>query len=700
VTTLEATPPPSAPAPKEEQPLVAETGSRRTGLYLLVIAVVWGLGFAVFKDHDTLSRPFQQLNGLDKWFNHIRDNVTAASQHNWFFHGVIGNGSTFVNDHIVGRLQAWLSTPSAGRPVPEVGWLGVTAIFTWLAYAVAGLRSAGLVLVGTLLFGVLGYWQDSVDTVIITILALVVSIVIGIPVGIAMARRQWVSTALTPVLDVMQTMPSLAYIPFFFVFFGPGATLAIVLTVTYSIPPLVRITEHGLRSVSETTIEAAGSMGVTRSQLLRKVQLPMARRTIIVGVNQCTLAALSMSVIAGLINGPGLGGDVLYGLANLNVGGAAVPGLLIVVIAIVLDRTTTAASERRERTQAAVASVSSPGVMLVSVVLEHLPRWASQDTRAPRRRPSPLMRRVTLGVLLVPVLVCIYLSHSYLDLAQFPSGWDAGGHITSGINSVTNTVVNHIDTFTTGVKNAISNGFLNPLQNLLADTPWWLMAPILLAISWVVGGLKPLLTTLVCEAVMLGVGLWNEAMITLTMTLVATVLVMIIALLVGVWIGRSRGADRIIRPILDGLQTFPSFVYLVPALALFQPSRFTAIVAATLYAAPIAVKLVADGIRGVSATTIEAARSQGITNWQMTFKVQLPMARSSIALAANQGLLYVLSMVVIGGMVGAGSLGYLAISGFSQDNLLGKGLNAGIAVTALGIMLDRTARAAANRGRT
>jgi glycine betaine/proline transport system permease protein len=184
------------------------------------------------------------------------------------------------------------------------------------------------------------------------------------------------------------------------------------------------------------------------------------------------------------------------------------------------------------------------------------------------------------------------------------------------------------------------------------------------------------------------------------MTIVATVLVMILALIIGVWVGRSRAADRIIRPILDAFQTFPSFVYLVPALALFSPSRFTAIVAATLYASPIAVKLVADGIRGVSATTIEAARSQGITSWQMIFKVQLPMARSSIALAANQGLLYVLSMVVIGGMVGAGALGYLSISGFAQDNLLGKGLNAGIAVTALGIMLDRTARAAANRGRT
>src|SRR5262249_31676959 len=152
----------------------------------------------------------------------------------------------------------------------------------------------------------------------------------------------------------------------------------------------------------------------TKRQLLRKVQLPMARRTIIVGVNQCTLAALSMSVIAVLVNGPGLGQDVLTGLTSLNVGQAAVPGLLIVVIAIVLDRTTTAASERRERTQGRLASVSGPGVMLTSVVLERLPRWASEETRT-RRLPSPMLRGLILGVTFIGVLVCIWLSQTYLD---------------------------------------------------------------------------------------------------------------------------------------------------------------------------------------------------------------------------------------------------------------------------------------------
>ena len=115
------------------------------------------------------------------------------------------------------------------------------------------------------------------------------------------------------------------------------------------------------------------------------------------------------------------------------------------------------------------------------------------------------------------------------------------------------------------------------------------------------------------------------------------------------------------------------------------------------YAAPAAIKIVADGIKAVSAATVEAAESAGALTIQIITKVQIPMARSSFTVAANQGLLYVLSMVVIGGMVGGGSLGYIVVSGFSQDQLFGKGLAAGIAITALGVMLDRIARYAAAR---
>jgi len=141
----------------------------------------------------------------------------------------------------------------------------------------------------------------------------------------------------------------------------------------------------------------------------------------------------------------------------------------------------------------------------------------------------------------------------------------------------------------------------------------------------------------------------------------------------------------------------PSFVYLVPFLALFSTSRFTAIVAAVVYAAPVSIKIIADGIAGVSKTTVEAATSAGSSSWQIITKVQLPMSLRTIALAINQGLIYVLAMVVIGGLVGAGALGYDVVAGFRQISLFGKGLAAGLAIVLLGIMLDRITQAAAQR---
>ena len=151
-----------------------------------------------------------------------------------------------------------------------------------------------------------------------------------------------------------------------------------------------------------------------------------------------------------------------------------------------------------------------------------------------------------------------------------------------------------------------------------------------------------------------------------------------IGILFGVWMGRSAWADRIIRPILDAAQVMPPFVYLIPCLALFGPTRFTAIVAAVVYAAPVVIKLVGEGIRGVPADSVEAAAvGRDRTRWQMIIKVQLPMARSMLLVALNQGLIFVFSMVVIGGLVGAGGLGYAVVQGFAQARFAGMGLAAG-----------------------
>jgi glycine betaine/proline transport system permease protein len=654
---------PGAKAPPAPEP---RRGRRlRTRWQLLIILAVWVVGWAIWEGTATLVLAGAELTDFQRWLNEVRDAFDAARQDSFFFETIIGGISTAL-DSIVTFLREMLSQPAFPRPVPEIGWLGVVALGTWIALAFAGLRSAILVLVSLLAFGLLGYWADSIDLLIVTFVAVAICVVIGLPLGVWMARSKAVTSVTTPVLDIMQTMPSFAYLAPLVLLFGIGAASAVVVTLIYALPPLVRITAHGIRSVSPTTIEATRSMGASRWQVLRSVELPMAKRTIIVGVNQCTMAALSMATIAALINGPGLGQPVTQALQSLDIGAAFVSGLAIVIMAIMLDRTTTAASERSE--------------------------VVARRGGGHKRR-----RMIIIGVGGVLSLVAVYMSRRWLRFAEFPEQPDLGEPLADGVTSLTDWIVETFGNVTNAFKDLVTYGLLNPLQSLLADSPWWLVAGVLIAFAFVLGGWRPAAITVVCEVVILGTGLWNEAMKTLTMTLVATFMVIAIAIVVGVWMGRNPRVDMIIRPVLDAFQTIPPFVYLVPALALFSTSRFTAIVAAVAFGVPIATKLIADGIRGVSPTSVEAARAAGTTAWQMISKVQLPMARAAVVLASNQGLLFVLSMVVIGGLVGGGGLGYYVVAGFSQAQLFGKGLAAGIAITALGVMLDRIAQYAAAR---
>jgi glycine betaine/proline transport system permease protein len=390
----------------------------------------------------------------------------------------------------------------------------------------------------------------------------------------------------------------------------------------------------------------------------------MARKTIVVGLNQTIMAALSMATIAAYVDGPGLGQPVLQSLFKNDVGGAFVPGMLIVVMAVMLDRTTTAASEASEK--------------------------------AARGRINMRQRRIVLAVAGVPVLVALWMSRFYPWAAAFPEN-ELGPSVADAVNSFTAWFVDTFSGATEWFKNLITEALINPMQSLLAESPWYVTATAIMALAFVLGGLRALAPTVICLIGIYIFGLWHDAMITLTMTMVGTVLVMVLALVFGVWMARRKSVDLLLRPLLDAGQTIPPFVYLIPMLALFGPTRFTAIVAGVIYAAPVAIKLVADGVRGVSSSTVEASRSTGATTWQEITKVQLPMSKGSIVLATNQGLLFMLSMAVIGGMVGAGALGYDVVLGFSRSEEWGKGAAAGITIVLIGIMLDRIARATANQ---
>jgi glycine betaine/proline transport system permease protein len=485
---------------------------------------------------------------------------------------------------------------------------------------------------------------------------------------------------ITPILDFMQILPSFVYLAPLTLAFLIGPAAAVIATVIYAAPPVIRLTAHGIRSVPQESREAVESLGATRSQELFGALLPMAKRTIVLGINQTIMAALAMVTIAALIAAPGLGQVVIQALSTQDVGTAFNAGMAIVLLAIILDRTTTAASERVE-TQ----------------------RRKSAEPNKYRRPGIAIGAGVTA--------IAIWLSYTYQLVAIFPSslqigsvhiGLDVGTPIINAANAVTNWAQTSFAGVTNGIKDVVTAWALDPLQTLLDSSPWWLTFVALTAIAAIVGGRISALITAVCLGLIAyPLWLWQDTMDTLAAVLVATVVVVALGVVIGVWMGRSPTADKIVRPFLDAAQTMPSFVYLVPFLALFSASRFTGIVAAIVYAAPVSIKIMADGIRGVSPETVEAARSVGSNSWQVITKVQLPMAARSLTLATNQGLIYVLSMVVVAGLVGGGALGYLVVAGFSQTSLFGKGLAAGLAIVLLGTILDRTTAAAARRiGRT
>ncbi len=650
-------------APRE-QPAAAPGLAERMPrwAWALVVLGVWVLVWFFAKGIDTLEMPVRMHTAVQQQLTDMRDAVLASRSTNPIVGFTYDVGAWFTD--LVTQIQRLISVPDFPRPAPQIGWLGVAALATWVGYALAGWRIALLVAASFASFGLFGYWSDSMDLLIVTFVAVAVSVLVGMPLAVwfGTTRRTWVVSGINTLLDIFQTMPTFVYLLPIVLFVGIGASAAVVCTLIYALPPIIRIAGHGIRNVSETTIEATDSAGQTPWQRLRKVQLPMARKTIVVGLNQTIMAALSMATLAAYVDGPGLGQPVLNALFKNDVGGAFVPGMLIVVMAVMLDRTVTAASEAPER--------------------------------AARGNINMRRRRVVLAVTGAAALVAVYLSRTYLSLAVFPqTSW--GLTLADWVDAFTAWFTDTFQALTESFKDAISVGLLNPLQSLLAESPWYVTGAAILLIALILGGYRAALTAVVCLAGLRYFGLWHDAMVTLTMTLVGTLLVMVLAAVFGVWMARRPAVDLLLRPVLDAGQTIPPFVYLIPILALFGPSRFTAIVAGVVYAAPVAIKLVADGVKGVSPTTLEASRSTGATTWQEITKVQLPMARGSLVLAANQGLLYVLAMVVIGGMVGAGALGYDVVLGFSRSEEWGKGAAAGISIVLLGIMVDRICRGAA-----
>ena len=647
--------------PQSKIPIESKSHLSRNLLALSTSFLVFAL---LFRGHATLHLDRSSLTPFHNWLNGVGNWIDRSRNSNPFFLYLVNEIRAFING-FVSLLRDGMSIGSATRPVPQIGWLGIVAILGLITYLISNIRVAILAVAGFVSLGLLGLWTESMDTLALTLAAVILSLIIGIPTGICAGLFPKFEKLITPILDFAQVMPTFVYLTPVTLFFLIGPASATIVTLIYAIPPALRITSVAIKAVPWSSVEASISMGSTRMQALRKVQLPLAKRTIVVGINQTIMAALSMVTIAALIDAPGLGKVVVRALTSLDVGRSFQAGLAIVILAVVLDRSTTAA--------AAKVSIDP-----------------TTDKSFKYRKP------VILGASMITLLL-IYISRTYIWASTFPGTGALGRVVASFADNFIHWIQLHFVALTNGIADGVTYGLINPMQSLLVESPWFVTGLMLIGVGAIFGGGRLAVISTVCVLALFGTGLWSDAMVTLASTLVAAVITIVLGIAVGTWIGRNRRADRWIRPLLDAGQVLPAFVYLVPFLGLFGATRFTAIMAAVVYASPASIKLMADGIRGVPATITEAATAAGSSPWQMIVKVQLPTARRAVALATNQGLIYVLAMIVVGGLVGAGGLGYLVVAGFAQENLKGKGLAAGLAIVILGILIDRITQAAANR---
>ncbi|MER7494747.1 ABC transporter permease subunit [Streptomyces pharetrae] len=537
------------------------------------------------------------------------------------------------------------------------GWAGVTALCAFLAWRVAGVRLALGTAAAFLACGLLGMWVPTMQTLALMVVAVLASVAVGALLGLAAGLSDRLDRMLRPVLDTMQVLPAFAYLLPVVLIFGIGVPAAVLATVVYAAPPMARLTALGLRGADRGVLEAVESLGATSRQRLLTARIPLARKELLLGVNQTIMMALSMAVIASVIGAGGLGDRVYQALASVDVGAALAAGIPIVLLAVVLDRVTGAAGSG-----ASGAGAASTG-----------------------RRAWPF----ALGA---AVAVAVAVAGRLTGRTDWPDAWTV--NIAEPVNRAVDWMTGHLYTGvpviggTADWAGRFTTWVLDPLRDGLQWLPWWSVLLVVAALAWLIGTWRTTLTAVLAMAAIGVLGVWEPSLDTLSQVLAAVAVTLVLGVATGVAAARSDRVERLLRPVLDVCQTMPQFVYLIPVVALAGVGRAPAVAAAVVYALPAVVRITAQGLRQVDPAALESARSLGATSGQQLRQVQLPLARRSLLLAVNQGVVLVLAVVIIGGLVGGGALGYDVVFGLAQGDLA-TGLVAGAAIVCLGLMLDR-----------
>ena len=512
----------------------------------------------------------------------------------------------------------------------DSSWVFVVALLLIPSLAFGGIKLGLLVLFGTMYWGMVGLWGSAMETLALMGLSVFLSVIVGVILGIFCALSDRFERNMKPALDVMQVMPAFVYlIPAMF-FFGIGGAPAILATMIYSMPPIIRLTNLGIRQVPNETIETAIAFGSTKRQVLFKVQIPLALPSIMMGVNQTIMMALALVVLATFIGAQGLGSDIWVSIKKLEVGAALEGGFCVLLMAIMFDRFGKAVSRETVTLPVdsqkfyllpqtwdiypvarqiekplmyihiAVAFIFSSIIRIFSFVINLVVSLFNKDYGRFIEQFINAHYFMFSGIFIL--LGIIYYDSNIATIGSFPDSWNLSirDEIAAGVKSLT--VNPTFIEITRSIRATVVIYLLRPLDTYLTYLPYWFTIGALVLMSWKAVDLRFAIVTAFLLAFIGACNIWTEAMITLSSVLISVLLCFVIGVPIGIIASYSKRFQNINEVILDAMQTLPYFCYLVPVLMFFGGGSFSALLATIIYAIPPIIRLTVLGLSQVSTT--------------------------------------------------------------------------------------------------
>ena len=598
----------------------------------------------------------------------------------------------------------------------EAPWIFVVGLLLIPSLAYGGIKLGLLILFGFMYWGMVGLWESAMETLALMGLSVVLSVIVGVMLGILCALSDRFEKGMKPVLDTMQVMPAFVYlIPAMF-FFGIGGAPAILATMIYSMPPIIRLTNLGIRQVPNETIESATAFGSTKSQILFKVQIPLALPSIMMGVNQTIMMALALVVLATFIGAQGLGSEIWIAIRKLDVGVAMEGGLCVLLMAIMFDRFGKAVSSEPitlpldsqkfyllpqtwdiyplariiekplEYIHFIFGFVFSSIIKIFSSIIGMILSLGHKEFANTVKEFINLHYFFFSGIL---ILIGISFYDSYIvAIGSFPEAWNFSieEEIAAGVKSLT--VNPTFISITKAIRSTVVIYLLKPLDVYLTFLPYWYTMAALVIISWISVGLR---FAIISTLLLLFIGacnIWTEAMITLSSVLISVLLCFIIGVPIGILASYSKRFQGVNEVILDAMQTLPYFCYLIPVLMFFGGGAFSALLATIIYSIPPIIRLTVLGLSQVSSTYSEVSKSFGGTTIQTLNKIKFPLAIPSLVMGFNQTVMMAFAMQIVTPLIGGKGLGLEVFNGLARSDT-GRSLAAGIGICLLAMIIDR-----------